>query len=100
MKKYEKQITVSEEFYEISKEELEKMKKSERARGRSELANYILFCFSNYIFKTNIGGLLEFLKELLSFLDRKEDKISNICEINFFDYVKKEEGFQEEDKKG
>ena len=27
MKKYEKQITVSEEFYEISKEELEKIKK-------------------------------------------------------------------------
>lgn len=95
MKKYEKQITVSEEFYEISKEELEKIKKAERVRGRAELADYILFCYSNYIFKINVGGVFEFLKEVLDFLARKKDEISNKYEINFFDYAKAKEQFQE-----
>lgn len=95
MKKYEKQITVSEEFYEISKEELEKIKKAERVRGRVELADYILFCYSNYIFKINVGGVFEFLKEVLDFLARKKDKISNKYEIGFFDYAKEKEQFQE-----
>ena len=95
MKKYEKQITVSEEFYEISKEELEKIKKAERVRGRTELADYILFCYSNYIFKINVGGVFEFLKEVLDFLARKKDEISNKYEIGFFDYAKEKEQFQE-----
>ena len=95
MKKYEKQITVSKEFYEISKEELEKIKKAERVRGRAELADYILFCYSNYIFKINVGGVFEFLKEVLDFLTRKKDEISNKYEIDFFDYAKEREQFQE-----
>lgn len=95
MKKYEKQITVSEEFYEISKEELEKIKKAERVRGRAELADYILFCYSNYILKMNVGGLFEFLKEVLDFLGRKKNEISNKYEIGFFDYAKEKEQFQE-----
>ena len=72
MKKYEKETVISEEFYEISKEELEKIKKQERARGRSD-SNNILFCYSNYILKINLGGLLEFLKEILGFLNREKD---------------------------
>lgn len=87
MKKYEKQITVSEEFYEISKEELEKIKKAERVRGRAELADYILFCYSNYTFKMNVGGVLEFFKELLAFLFRDKNGISNKRNIDFFDYA-------------
>lgn len=89
MKKYKKETVISEEFYEISKEELEKIKKQERARGRSELAEYILFCYSNYILKMNLGGLLEFLKEILGFLNREKDGISNKYEISFFEYIKK-----------
>lgn len=87
MKKYEKEITVSEEFYEISKKELEKIKTTERAKGRAELADYILFCFSNYTLGMNCDGIFEFLKELLEFLSRDKNGISNKRNIDFFDYA-------------
>ena len=98
MKKYKKEITVSEEFYELSKEELEKIKRKERVRGRAEMAHYISFCYSNYKLKTNIGGAVRFLQELFDFLETKQNGISNIYELDFCDYVDYiEEKLSEED---
>ncbi len=90
MEKYKKEISVSKEFYELSEEELEEIKRKERVKGRAELADYIIYCYNNYIYKINsISVICDFLKEIIDFLVRDTNGISNMKKIDFFDYVEK-----------
>ena len=89
MRKYNKEVTSSQEFYEISQKELDEIKSFERDKGRTEIATYILYCYTNYIYKMNIGGAMEFIKDVLDFLARKKDEIPNKHNVTFFDFIKK-----------
>jgi len=56
LKKIEKNIVSSKVFYELSEEELDEMKAESRAAGRKDVAEYIFYALSNYVYELNIGG--------------------------------------------
>ena len=83
MKKIEKNIVSSKVFYELSEEELDEMKAESRAAGRKDVAEYIFYALSNYVYELNIGGVNTVLK-------RKSDGIRNHGMYDFFEWCEKE----------
>ena len=90
MKKIEKNIVSSKVFYELSEEELDEMKAESRAAGRKDVAEYIFYALSNYVYELNIGGVNSFMHELIPFLKRKSDGIRNPGMYDFFEWCEKE----------
>ena len=90
MKKIEKNIVSSKVFYELSEEELDEMKAESRAAGRKDVAEYIFYALSNYVYELNIGGVNSFMHELIQFLKRKSDGIRNHGMYDFFEWCEKE----------
>ena len=77
-------------FYELSEEELDEMKAESRAAGRKDVAEYIFYALSNYVYELNIGGVNSFMHELIPFLKRKSDGIRNHGMNDFFEWCEKE----------
>lgn len=90
MKKIEKNIVSSEVFYELSEKELKKIKSESRAAGRKDVAEYIFYALSNYIYELNIKGVDNFMHELILFLKRKSGGIRNHGIYDFFEWCEKE----------
>ena len=91
MKRIEKNIVSSEVFYELSgKKELKEIKSESRAAGRKDVAEYIFYALSNYVYELNIGGVNSFMHELIPFLKRKSDGIRNHGMYDFFEWCEKE----------
>ena len=90
MKKIEKNSVSSKVFYELSEEELDEMKAESRAAGRKDVAEYIFYALSNYVYELNIGGVNSFMHELIPFLKRKSDGIRNHGMYDFFEWCEKE----------
>lgn len=89
MKAIKRSVTESKVFYEISEDELNKIKREERAKGRQDVAEYIDFAYCNYIYKINIGGAFDFIKDVIKFCRFEINNIDNNYKYNFFDFVKR-----------
>lgn len=87
-------------FYEIAKEDFEKLKdiiaeekevirREERNKGRMDVAEYIFFCGKYYPLELNIGGICSLCGEIVRFVSGKTDKIENTYGYSFKDYVEK-----------
>lgn len=90
MKRIKKNIVSSEVFYELSEKELKEIKSESRAAGRKDVAEYIFYSLSNYVYELNIGGVNSFMHELIPFLKRKSDGIRNHGIYDFFEWCEKE----------
>lgn len=69
--KNRKNIVSSEVFYELSEKELKEIKSESRATGRKDVAEYIFYALSNYVYELNIGGVDSFMHELIPFFEKE-----------------------------
>ena len=85
----EKVINVTEEkiIIELTKEELEEIKKKQRKLGRDDVVGYIAFSLKNYKLKMNLGGIFEFIHNLIDFLNKDTEYIPNAFRYTFLDYL-------------
>ncbi len=77
-------------FFTNYQKKLKEIKSGSRAAGRKDVAEYIFYALSNYIYELNIGGVDNFMHELIPFLKRKSDGIRNHGIYNFFEWCEKE----------
>ena len=85
------EVVKKEKVYTFTESELKDLKCKERAYGSRKTRGYIHFCFVNYRYKTeNLGGMLEFLKDLARFLGG-ENYIPNIYKWNLFEWINNKE---------
>lgn len=89
MKEIKKEITTEQVVYEISKEELESIKREERNKGRYDIIYYIAFALKNYLYEINIAGMRNIIDDLIDFVLDRTNTISNTYGYSFRDYVKK-----------
>lgn len=89
MKEIKKEITTEQIIYEITKEELESIKKEARSKGRRDIAGYIGFTLGNFNYKLNLGGAVSFLSALSDFLCFKTNTIPNTYGYSLWDYIEK-----------
>lgn len=89
MKEIKKEVTTEQVIYEISKEELESIKREERNKGRYDILGYIGFALKNYHCKLNLYGLSELVGDLVNFMSDKTNTIQNVYGYSFWDYMKK-----------
>lgn len=89
MKEIRKEITTEQIVYEITKEELEKIKRDERVNGRYDIIRYLIFTMQHYRYELNVGGMMKFIKELIQFLGGETNVIKNTFRYSFDDYVLK-----------
>ena len=89
MKEAKKSIPVGEIVYEITEEELEKIKRREREEGRIDIANYLIFSIKHYSYKLNLAGVTELIGDIIDFITNRTDCIGNIYGYSFHEYVRK-----------
>lgn len=82
-----KEVTQKQVVYEITKEELEAIKREERNKGRNDIAEYIGFSIRNFYLKWNVGGALEFITCLVDFINKDTSMIENTYDYSFEDFV-------------
>ena len=89
MKEIKREVTTEQVVYEITKEELDSIKREERNKGRDDVLGYIGFSIKNYRYEITIAGIKNFVKELVDFLSDRTNTIQNIYGYSFWDYIKK-----------
>lgn len=82
-----KEILKEQIVYEITKEELEKIKRDERNKGRKEMLNYIGFSIVNFPYKLNLYGVNELVSDICTFINGEANGIPNTRQCSFSDYV-------------
>ena len=87
MKEIRKEITQEQIVYEITKEELNKIKREARNEGRQDVLEYIRFAIRRYRLKMNFGGITEFFSELVDFVCQESHTIRNTANYSFWDYI-------------
>lgn len=87
MKEIKKEITTEQVVYEISKEELERIKREERNKGRDDMAGYLCFAIKNYYLEFNLAGICEIFADLSAFFNKDTVTIKNVYGYSFRDYV-------------
>lgn len=87
MKEIRKETTQEQIVYEITKEELNKIKREARNEGRQDVLEYIRFAIRRYRLKMNFGGITEFFSELVSFVCQESHTIRNTANYSFWDYI-------------
>lgn len=92
MKEFEKEIVTKQTVtvYEITKEELEKIKEEERFKGRLDIIEYIRFSIKNFYLELNIAGTTEACCNIIDFINEKTNTIKNVYGYSFQDFLKKE----------
>lgn len=90
MKEFEKEIITKQIVYEITKEELDKIKREERNNGRYDVIEYLSFTINKYALVFNLSGQLNWLKEAIDFLYGRTNIINNKYGYSFKDFVKEE----------
>ena len=88
MKEIKREVTKEQIVYEITKEELNKIKQEARNEGRQDVLEYIHFAITRYHLRMNFGGITEFFFELINFVCRKSHTIGNTANYSFWDYIK------------
>ena len=95
-KMVEKTVTV----FELTEEELEKIKINERKEGqkegRREALDYIRFAIGFYEYGSDMLGAIKFLSALLKFTKRETDVIPNAYGYSFGDFLKQRKNNIEE----
>ena len=89
MKEAKKSIPVGKIVYEITEEELEKIKRHEREEGRIDIANYLIFSIKYYSYKLNLAGAIKLIDNIVDFVCNRTDCIENIYGHSFHEYVRK-----------
>lgn len=89
MKEFEKEITQKQVMYEISKEELESIRREERNKGRDDILGYIGFSMKNYRYETTIAGIVNLVREVVDFVSNRTNTIQNVYGYSFSDYINK-----------
>ena len=82
MKEIKRNVTELKTLYEISEDELIKIKRKERAKGRQDVAEYIDY-------EMNIRGMMGFIERLIKFCRLEINNIDNYYKYNLSDFVKK-----------
>ena len=85
MKEIKKEITKEQIVYDITKEELEAIKKEARIKGRKDIINYFSFSMKNYYYVLNIGGMQHLFENIIDFLSGKTNTIRNSYGYSFRD---------------
>ena len=90
MKAKAREVTKTEIVYEITKEELEEIKREAGVELRRRIASYMWFCHNNFIFGRSLTWeqLCQLLYEVLDFVCGKTNYISNTYKYSFDDYVR------------
>ena len=89
MKEIKKEITTEKVVYEITKEELEKIKRDERSKGRYDVIDYLGFSLGNYRYKINFAGMRSLIENIVDFILDNTNNIENTYGYNFNEYVRK-----------
>lgn len=87
MKEIKKEVTKEQIVYEITKEELEAIKRKERIGGRNDILGYMRFSIKFYRYKLNIRGMELLIENLIDFVSGKTNIIENACGYSLHDYV-------------
>lgn len=90
MKEFEKEIVAKHTVYEITKEELDEIKRTERHKGRQDVIEYLSFTIKKYTLVFNLSGQLNWIKEAIDFLYGRTNSIGNMYRYSFKDFVKEE----------
>lgn len=85
MKIKEKESIKKEKVYELTEEELKQVIISSYDLSRIHLTEYVYFCFNNYFYKMNIGGICNFLSEVFGLLSNNKN-IRNKENLSYWDY--------------
>ena len=89
MKEIKKEIVTEQVVYEITKEELEKIKRDERNKGRYDIMNYLKFSIGNYCYEINLAGMRNLIGNICDFVTGNTNNIENTYGYNFSEYVRK-----------
>ena len=88
MKEIRREVVKEQIVYEITKEELEELKREARNKGRQDVIDYFIFTFQNYRYELNLKGVLCLFENIVDFLSDKTNIIENIYGCSFRDYIK------------
>lgn len=84
----EVEVTKKEKIYELTESEYKKLIADSRKYGSLKTKDYIIFCYNNYIYKkTTVGGIIDFVKDLMDFVIDKNDYIRNVHELSFLEWL-------------
>ena len=89
MKEVKKEIITEQVIYEITKEELEEIKREERDKGRYDVADYLAFSIKNYRYELNLKGVTNLISDIIDFITYKTDIVENVYECSFDEYVRR-----------
>ena len=89
MKEIKKEITTEQIVYEVTKEELEKIKRDERNKGIYDIIGYLRFSIKNYRYKLNLGGMQSLLGNIIDFISDNTNNIENTYGYSFNEYIRK-----------
>ena len=87
MKEIKKSIVSEVTIYELTKEELEEIKKNERLKGRDDIRQYVNFAWHNFYLELNYKGKVEFFIETCNFLLNGENNIHNVYKMPFDKFI-------------
>lgn len=85
----EKEFTKKEKVYELTESELKTIIENSYNLSFNHLSDYIFFCKDNYYYKLNWIGTVDFLTYLLDFLNNGNYIKNNHNNLEYFDYLMK-----------
>ena len=88
MKEVKREVTKEEIMYEITKEELSRLKKEERRKGRYDILGYLCFSIKYYQYELNIAGMKCLVEDIFKFVTDQTNTIRNWHGYSFDDYVR------------
>ena len=89
MQEIEKEITTKQVVYEITKEELERIKIEERNKGRYDIVEYLKFAIKYYHYELNLGGVSNLVSDIIDFVTDRTNNIGNNYGYSFDEYVRR-----------
>lgn len=87
MKEIKREVVSDQTIYEVTKEELDKIKQDARFEGRKDILEYITFAIKHYYFKSNIAGMCECYHDIVKFVVGDSHTIKNTANYSFWDYM-------------
>ena len=81
-------ITKSEKIYQFNESEYKSLLNESKNYGAEKTKEYIGFCWNNYIWEKNVGGAVEFINDLMRFLECRSDYIDNTYGLSFWSWLR------------
>lgn len=82
----EVEVVHKEKVYELTESELKELKDKYFNEGIDSVLDYIVESYNNYILEKNIGGVFEFVNEVIKFCINKHG-INNHYNMSFQEYI-------------